>query len=495
MDTRKFLFTALAVIAPKYALNVMRARMLQRVYEGAQTTPSSDWQSIQGNTSANKEIEGGQKTLINRSRDLARNNPYALKAQDVIVSNTIGSGIVPKITGRTKRQQRILRDLWKEVAETTLCDIERRHNFYSLQCLAMNTVVESGEVIAIKSITTEAPSIQLLEPDFIDESKKNTGNEDGTGRIVNGISLDRHSRRKSYHLFQSHPGDLEISSTKSREVSADKIIHVYKQTRPGQLRGVPWAHAVIETLKDFADFQYATIIRQKISACLVGVITTSGNDTLLTAEQQKTKRKNETKMTPGSFRYAGPGESVEFSNPPSSQGYGEFISETIRGVSAGYGVTYESISNDYSKVNFSSGRMGHLQFKKNIEKWRWHMIIPHFCDPYWELFLKWAQAKGVDTTGVKVEWVPPAFAMIDPIKEINADKEAIKAGLKSKSMVIREQGLDPDMVRKEIIEERAEDSDAGLTFDVYITETKSTVEDDEDDEDDDNTNENENNGK
>lgn len=481
-------------------MRVMQARMLQRIYEGAQEYPSSDWQSSALGTSANQEIEAAQKKLVSRSRDLARNNPYAIKAIDVIVSNTVGSGIVPKITGRTKRQEKEIKKLWKEVAESNLCDVERRHDFYSLQCMAMQTIVESGEVLALKNLTTEAPSLQILEPDHIDSSKINAGNSDGSNRIVSGVAVDADSRRTGYYLFKTHPGELNFVSMQSTLVPSDRVLHAYRQTRPGQLRGVPWSSPIMETLKDFADFQYATIVRQKISACLVGVITSQGSDNLLTAAQIESKRKKQTKMVPGSFHFASPGEEVSFNTPPTPQGYGDFIAETIRAVACGYGITYESISNDYSRVNFSSGRMGHLEMKRNIEKWRWHMVIPHFCDPYFKFFLEWCKARGVDTNGVQVEWVPPAYAMIDPAKEINAEKEAVKAGFKSKSMVQREQGLDPDSVREEIKKEREEDAAAGLSFDIYTPPPQPPSEevvteetnDENNTEDDNNTEENEN---
>lgn len=485
--TRSLLFTTLSIIAPQYAMRVMQARMMQRIYEGAQTYPSSDWVGTSLGTSANREIDGAQKNLISRSRDLARNNPYAVKACDVIVSNTVGAGIVPKINGRTKTQTKKIKELWQQMAETNLADIERRHDFYTLQSLAMQTIVESGEVLALTHLTPDGASLQLLEPDFIDSSKKSLGNQDGAGRIISGIEIDKDGVRTGYHLFSHHPGDIDVYSHSSKLVPASRVLHAYKQTRPGQLRGVPWSHAVIETLKDFADFQYATIIRQKISACLVGVFTSNGSDSMISKQALTDKRQKETKMTPGSWKFANPGEDVKFSTPPTPQGYGEFIAETIRSVACGYGITYESISNDYSRVNFSSGRMGHLEMKRNIEKWRWHMIIPHFCDPYFKLFLTWCKMKGIDTTGVTVEWVPPAYAMIDPTKEITAEKEAIKAGLKSKSQSIREQGQDPDSVREEIAAEREADAKAGLSFDVYTTSPKLNSEDNTDKNNSENT--------
>lgn len=465
MKVRNALLTLGAIVAPNITLRYLNTKYMMRAYDGAETYPSTDWIYASNSGSANAEVERAQKILISRSRDLVRNNPYAKKAIDVIVSDTVGAGIVPKIIGRNKTQTKRLTKLWEQIAHSSLCDNERRMDFYSLQALALQTIVESGEVLAIKSIDAEAPSLQLLEPDYIDSSVNSISNNNSSNRIINGIEVDENNRRVSYQIYNQHPGEINSFGLKSKRIEAKHIIHAYHVTRPGQLRGVPWAHSVISILKDFADFQYATLIRQKIAACLVGAIKTTGSDkSILSASQLREKRRNETKMTPGSWKYLDPGEDVEFSNPPNTTGYSEFTSEMIRAVSCGFGITYESISNNYGNVNFSSGRMGHIQMRRNIERWRWTMLIPQFCDPYFQLFLEWCRLRGEDISGVTVEWVPPAHVMIDPVKEIAAEKAAVDAGFKSKSQVIREQGQNPDTVREEIAAERKADKEAGLAF-------------------------------
>jgi len=454
--------------------------LLKRGYEAAKTYASSDWVTAQ-KTSANAEIASAQTVLQQKSRDLARNNPYALRALDVIVAETVGSGIVANIKGRNPTQEKRLARLWKEVAETSACDAEGRHNFYGLQALAMRSVVESGEVIAKKLVSPDAPRIQLLESDFIVSSK-----DDGKTQ-VQGIELDAEGRRLKYHIYKKHPGDA-ISTTESMAVPAENLAHVYRQQRPGQLRGVPWSHAVMETLKDFADYQYATLVRCKIAACFSGFITTNNSGISLTASELKALREAEMKLSPGTVRYLNEGESFQYASPPGVDGYAEFIRESMRATAAGYGISYEAMTGDYSQVNFSSGRMGHIQFRRNIDSWRWNMLIPQFCDPYAKWFLEWAKLRGYDVEGAYFEWVPPAHVMIDPAKEIGADKEAVKAGFKSRSQVIRESGYDPDTVREEIREEREKDQEAGLKFDTDIAsslpaetpEGNSTNEDKED---------------
>jgi capsid protein len=44
----------------------------------------------------------------------------------------------------------------------------------------------------------------------------------------------------------------------------------------------------------------------------------------------------------------------------------------------------------------------------------------------------------------EVSWTTPAREMIDPAKEVPAARDAVKAGFKSISEVIRSQGYNPD---------------------------------------------------
>lgn len=450
--------------SPTAGLRRVRARATQdmalRAYDAAKTYASSDWVSAQ-NTSANAEIRAASGTLREKSRDLVRNNPYAARALNVIVSNVVGAGIKCTIKGRNKTQSKQLQKLWDELAYSSKCDAEGRNDFCGLQALAMRTIVESGDVLGLKEISLEAPRIRLLESDYIAVEK------DQGRKLIQGIEIDPTGRRLKYHLYKSHPGDRDFSLD-TFEVKASEIIHAYRQDRTGQLRGVPWSHAVIEPLKDFTDYQNATLIRQKIAACFAGFITTSGNDMFLSATELQTRREAELQMKPGMFRYLGPGEDLKLATPPGVDGYSDFTRESMRAVAAGYGISYEAMTGDYSQVNFSSGRMGHIEFRRNIDSWRWNMLIPFFCDPFFQWFLEWARMKGVDTSEANAEWTPPAHTMIDPSKEISADKEAVMAGFKSRSRVIRENGDDPEMVLNEIKEERMAAESLGLRFDTDI---------------------------
>lgn len=454
------------LVFPEWAARRAHARYITQSYDAARRSNVDDWTSAR-NSSADAEVDRAKEILTSRSRDLIRNNPYANKALNVICSNTIGAGIVPTINGRNGTQEKKIKAFFDETVNTIEFDFYGKFDFYSQQNVGLKSAVEGGECFVIRRFRQGRLCIQLLESEFL-----NTNIDNGpSGNTHKGIEYDDQGIPSAYHIYVKHP-DQDVFQ-KSIRIPAKDVIHLYRPDRIGQSRGVPWSHPCIEALKDLGDFQYSTLVKQKVSACLVGVLT-SNSESNLPPEVLEKRRNEKLMMQPGHMFRANPGEDVKFSTPPTSTGYSEFVRENLRAIAAGYGISYESLSGDYSQTSFSSGRLGHHEFRRNIESWRWNFFIPMFCDKIFIWFKDYAKLKGYDVEGLKVDWVPPAYVMIDPTKEIAAEKEAVKAGFKSRSRVIRELGDNPDLVREEILKEKQADDEAGLKFDVSVSDPLDT---------------------
>ncbi len=449
---RTFLDKAIGFFSPSAELNRIRERIrieaYFRAYDVSKTFPQSDWTSTSGN-SANADTKAAIAPGRNKARSLAQNNPYSLKATNVVVNETVGFGIVPNITGTKKGQVKRVKELWNQWGNTPLCDFDGRNNFSGLQRLALKATVIDGESLALKRATEKAICLKIIEADFIATDKD-------LGKVYQGIELDDQGKKKKYHIYKAHPGERD-ATTQTQEIDPFNLIHLFRQERPGQLRGVTWAHAVVEKLKDFDDMQYATLVARKVQACFAGVITTNASEAVIDPATLKLKRQAEMELQPNTWKYLSPGEDVKSLTPPPVDGYADFNRETLRAIANGYGISYESLSGDYSQSNYSASRMGHLQMRKNIEEWRWQMLIPQFCEPAFGWFLEWASAKGAGSLeelkkNIKVEWVPPAYSMIDPTKEISSLQTEVRAGFKSYKTAVLELGLDPEKVLAEIAE-------------------------------------------
>ena len=140
--------------------------------------------------------------------------------------------------------------------------------------------------------------------------------------------------------------------------------------------------------------------------------------------------------------------------PPSTPGYSEYMRTVLHSIAAGFGITYESLTGDLSQVNFSSARMGWLEFQRNLDAWRWSMFVPQFCSPVFRWFLDGVALSSLsDSFGegsqYTIEWTAPRREMIDPQKEVAAMRDAIRCGFCTLSEAQRMLGYDPSKLIKE----------------------------------------------
>lgn len=444
----------IAVLSPETAARRTRARIsgdtAKRYYEGATKGRRGDgWRVIDGGP---KDALKGLKTLRDRSRDFNRNNAYAKKAVGGICSNTIGTGIVLQFRGEAKRQTKLSNDAWKSWYESTACDFDGVNTGYGLQNLAFRTIVESGEVFIRKVVldskyakkTGKVPlQIQLLEPEFIDDSRDNFGLPTGH-QVVSGIEFNARGQRVAYYVFQTHPSSYPFN--KSVRVPASEIRHVFRVDRPGQIRGVPWGASAFLNLHDLDGYEDSELIRRKLASCMVGFVATTEAEeiTEVNGSSPLPEVPLVDRMEPGIIEMLPPGKSISFSTPPSVTGYSEYATSVLHKIASGFDVPYSVLTGDYSQVNFSSGRMGWLEFQRSIDQWRWTLFVPKVLEPILDWFSEIAELTGISTEGLSHEWTAPRREMIDPLKEVNATILEVKAGLLSMPEAIKERGYDPN---------------------------------------------------
>jgi lambda family phage portal protein len=414
----------------------------KRRYEGAtKGRRAKNWRT--NGYSQNTDLRLDLATLRNRSRDLGRNNPYAKKAVQAIANNTIGLGVRPKPFNMSASAERKLKSAWMDWAEKIKCDYDDNLTFYGIQKLVMRSLAESGEVIIVKKYENRELKLQVLESDHIDTTRDST-NE--LGYSVMGIQFNSNGKKIGYWLYDNHPGEFNrVSDTISKFYKKEDVLHIFEVLRPGQVRGVPFGVSAMLRLRDFDEYEDAQLVRQKIAACFTVFVQDTASTEFTDEDADILER-----VEPGIIEVLPPGKSVTFSNPPGTgTDYGPYTTKVLQAVAAGYGVPYEILTTDLSNVNFSSGRMGWLEFHKNIEDWQENIIIPKLCSPVWDWFIEWQITKGNLKNNISATWTTPRRAMIDPDKETKSTILAIQGGLKSWQQALRELGYDPDDVALE----------------------------------------------
>lgn len=451
------------------------ARMSKRAYAGAMINRlTSDW--IAQSTSHDAELKSSLRVLRNRTRELVRDNDYAKHAITVIKNNIVGSGVgmqaqVPlqRGEGLNDKLNTQIETAWQRWCRRQTCDVAGRLSFKSMQRVVTGALPESGEILVRKVRQRfgggRIPfALELIESDRLVDYYTLWRAPDTGNAVRMGVEVDAWQRPVAYWLYPYHPGDMELTGgpipiSRLIRVAADEILHLYVPTRPGATRAAPWFHTAMVRLNHLRGYEEAEIIAARASACIMGFIKSpepdnpSANDAASGSGvgDDVVDGERVTDMAPAQIRELADGEDFIGFNPTRpNTGADPFMKMQLRAVAVGVDMSYESLTGDYSQSNFSSSRMGWVAERDHwrvLQDW----LIESFHQEVYEAWLEMAVLAGeVDAPAYEtapelyadVKWMPRGWAYIDPLKDVQADRMAVRAGFKLQSDVLAQGGTD-----------------------------------------------------
>ncbi|MCC6395029.1 MAG: phage portal protein [Bryobacterales bacterium] len=432
----------------------------------------------------NALVTGGGDALRSRSRDMVRRNAWACNAVESFVGNAVGTGIKPQAKHPDAAVKRALQELW--LRWTDEADAAGLTDFYGLQALICRSTIEGGECLV--RIRPRLPEdglsvplqLQLLEAEHLPTTKnENLPN----GNIIRaGIEFDKIGRRVAYHLYREHPGErlMFANAGETIRVPADSVLHIYKPLRPGQHRGQPWLTQVLVKLRELDQYDDAELVRKKLAAMFAAFITENNPEDPVIGSKPGEGETDTSGVPlagsePGARVKLLPGADVKCTEPGDVGGmYTEFMRVQLRAVAAGLGITYEQLTGDLERVNYSSIRAGLLEFRRRCEQFQHQVMVFQFCRPVRGAWIEAAAVAGaIDARDyarnrdayLDVEWRPPSWDWVDPLKDMNAEVAAVRAGFKPRSAVINEMGYDEEDVDRQVAADNARSDSLGLTLD------------------------------
>lgn len=436
-----------------------------RAYAGAVSGRLvNDW--IAKSTSIDAEVKESLIKVRNRARQLGRDNDYVTAILRSFQNNIIGKGI--GFQSQVMINEDVFDDAlnskieteWKRWNKRENCHAAGTLSFAELQKMLVKTTVESGEIYVRLIYKTFGNSrvplaLQLVEGDQLCE-EMNGVSENGN-EIRMGVELNEWGRPIAYFLKKRHPGDYQFpnrlnNNTEKIRVLADDIIPVFMSERVGQTRGITWLRSSIMRLHQMSGYEESEVIAARAAAALMGFIQSPEGEPSSDGVQDGEKV---TDFEPGVFKYLGPGETVNVPDlkRPGGQ-YTPFMSTMQKGVSAGSGTSYETVSSDYSQSNYSSTRQSLINERDNwkiLQAW----FIEKFHQRVFERWLDMAVLSGViairdyESNPEKyqaVQWMPRGWTWIDPYKDVLATKEAIDGGLETITNALAQSGQDIETV-------------------------------------------------
>jgi lambda family phage portal protein len=391
------------------------------------------------------------------ARDLVRNNAYAWGVRDTIVSSVVGCGIkaqsvVETPTGDDIENINDIRDrIWSWWCE--VCDINGQYTLEELQAIAQGEIVEAGEVlirrIYLKSneyrgILRPVPlALEIIEADRLagdkDTYATNIAKVNGN-RIIRGVEVDDLGKPVAYWVYKDHPNQPYAFTRTPERIPAREILHLFRQERVGQTRGVTWFAPVISSIRDIGTFLDNELQASAIASCFsVAIKTDSPAGNLSNPDGSPTDESGNdlTHIEPGIIMRLKPNESVEGINPGRPNSAADpWIKMILRQIAVGTGLSYETVARDYSQTTYSASRTSQLEDRRRFRQWQ-HYLIRHMLQPIWDEFFNvaaFSSVAGFPTStellidrraAAPVEWQTPEWEWVDPSVEQQTAQAAI----------------------------------------------------------------------
>lgn len=218
-------------------------------YEAAKNQPYRSW--LQGGLRSAKYDYSppARRELQRKSRYWERNNALVQRLADLFEEYTVGVGIGFYPASDDEE--------WNDRARVHWIEWEPTGDFYSdrgfniLQQMAARALLFDGECFFVLTHDDDGqPQVQMLEADRC-STPDDRPTEEGVS-IIDGVAVDAEGRPTGYWFSE----DVAQGQTKTwRLVPKEFVVHIFEPSRPGQYRGIPMLHAVLNDIHDLDDLQ------------------------------------------------------------------------------------------------------------------------------------------------------------------------------------------------------------------------------------------------
>lgn len=448
-------------------------------------------------TSSDAELRANIRRLIDRSRDLERNNDYQRGFLLACERNVVGSGRYdlrmdcgeylkgqakgePPKWAPDKQASTLIETQWKKWGKKGTCTVCGKYSWKGLKKQIVRAVVRDGNFIAQKIYGPKSKNVfgfalRIMEIDCLDLTRFDVlrnGNE-----VKFGVETDPDGRPVAYYIKTRHPGDWNGAGTVSPDVvrvNAAEIMHVMVIERTGQTIGVPWIVSAITRLRQLGMFEEAATIAARVGACKVAWLKKSpganGEIGEWTGPTNSDGRAS-ISAAPGQVEELPEGwDLADWSPEYPNISTGDFRKAMLRGVATSIGMSYTTIGNDLESVNFASSRVGLFE-----EREGWKMIQEFVTeDAYEPIFSSWLEfailSSQVALPLAKIDnFDRPVFkarrwAMVDPAREADALKRFLALRVTSRRKWIEEQGGDVE----DVFDDNKQDEDLAESMDLSL---------------------------
>ena len=443
--------------------------------------------------SADAEILPDKGILDARSRDLSRNDAYIQGGAQLHKDSIVGSMYLlnakpnAAILGWTEERTEAFQieveakfQTWAESPHKWV-DAARQNDLTELIRLAVGVYTFGGEVLATAEWSSNArrefrTMIQMVDTDRLQTPMEHMHNP----RIRGGIRHDAYGARQSAFIRVRHPHDftnMVVDQLAYKQVGFHKpwgrpqVLHIREQKRVDQTRAVSEIAAGLREIAITRKFRDVTLQNAVVNATYAASIESElpsevvfqqlggGNiseqitdyaSNYLAAVNEYVGSSKNMKIDGVKVPHLFPGTKLQMRPAGQPGGIGQdFEQSLLRYIAASLNVSYEELSRDYTKTNYSSARAAMMQTWRFMQS-RKKIVADEMANTIYRLWLEEAingdmlESFPASEAGIlytndhqnmmfdaltRADWIGAARGQIDELKETQAAVLRIKYGL------------------------------------------------------------------
>lgn len=408
-----------------------RRREVRATYDSAQTSTDNvrHWSATDSMSADKANSPEVRKKLRERARYEISNNGWARAMVDTLAHEVIGTG--PRIqilTGSAEANE------WIEQQFASWCaKVKLGRKFRTMR----KAKCQDGEGIALFYNNPKLRGAVQLDLKPIETDQLSTPAILLRSDQVDGIDLDENGNPERYHFLKQHPGGSEwygVADELLPVPTADEVIHIFREDRPGQHRGVPEITPALPIFSRLRRFTLATLQTAENIAEMTLMLKTRQPDDGSGAEISGT-----TDSEPSSYEafdvfdvergmISVLPEGTDVFQPDAKQPsstYVEFVQQCLAEAFACVCMPYAVGAADSSNENFASGKLSRQGFKRAINVERRLEWDPEVLRVF---FAWWGEAKYAMPLDLRRNILPDSLWNIsvfwDGVEDIDPEKAA-----------------------------------------------------------------------
>ncbi len=387
-------------------------------------------------TPINSLLQAWLPTLRARCTHECLNNSDVEGCVNTLCDDIVGAdGFCLQVQSSSSRYNKRMEEAWASwfygpdaLTLKTGPDINRRMTGPTMLRLWIRQLCTCGEFLAqiVSDPDTEpghvAAKIRCIHPRRLETSPSDLG----ASSWILGVQINQWGRPIQYSIENTPQDQIYTLGLRHLRLPAQQVIHEFIPLEPDQVRGLPWLMSSLPIISELRDYDTQVMDAARVAADFCGLLTCAtpdGVSPVTLTDQTEIPRRTLSAIPPGYHL-----EQMKPEQPANT--YKEFREEKLRALGRPFGMPLMMIMLDSRNHNYSSARFDSQIYQRvirSIQSWLMARVLNRMIAIVArEVELMPGTPKR--PADVAVEWIPPKFPHVDPLKEASAATERLNNG-------------------------------------------------------------------